>query len=104
MNGMFSFSLFNGDLLNWDISNVKNINKNFYFSKFSHCTELWNPISLLHLTDAFSGCPAAIAGWCIEDKAKRELYLKSRDEKDMIDHKVGDTQLGAGVNKNTFKV
>ena len=35
MHYMFYFSKFNGDLSNWDVSNVKNMNGMFGYSKFT---------------------------------------------------------------------
>ena len=35
MSYMFTYSKFNGDISNWDVSNVKNMQEMFYNSKFS---------------------------------------------------------------------
>ena len=41
MYGMFEKSQFNGDISNWDVSNVTNMSEMFYLSKFNGDISKW---------------------------------------------------------------
>ena len=46
MEFMFSGSLFDGDVSNWDVSSVENMNSIFYECEFSGDISKWNPINI----------------------------------------------------------
>jgi uncharacterized protein YdaL len=42
MQNMFEIAEFNGDISNWDVSNVKNMSYMFYYGKFKGDISNWN--------------------------------------------------------------
>lgn len=78
MSCMFYKSVFNTDLSSWDVSKVENISCMFVHSSYSHSLESWNPLKLKYHNSVFHKCPAVIPTWLIDDKSKRDAYLKLR--------------------------
>ena len=50
---MFADSYFNGDISNWDVSNVENMNSMFIGSKFGGILNNWNPEKAKDMTSMF---------------------------------------------------
>jgi surface protein len=54
---MFALSKFNGDIGNWDVSNVKNMGEIFSESKFNKDISKWNVSNVQDMKDMFYRCP-----------------------------------------------
>ena len=57
---MFAYSKFtgeNGDISNWDVSNVIDMSHMFYNSKFNSDISGWNVSNLADIRWMFKGCP-----------------------------------------------
>ena len=54
---MFSYSVFNKDISNWDVSNVKDIYMMFFNSKFNEDISDWDVSNVLDMTDTFRCSP-----------------------------------------------
>ena len=51
---MFSGSIFNGDISQWDVSKVKNMECMFEFSKFNKDISKWNVSNVKKMRGAFT--------------------------------------------------
>ena len=60
---MFAASNFNGDISQWDVSKVKNMNATFYQSNFNGDLSGWKPYNLENMHDMFLNCSVAIPYW-----------------------------------------
>ena len=57
MNNMFHVSEFNGDISNWNVSNVTNMSWMFYYSNFNGDISNWNVSNVTKYIDIFKYCP-----------------------------------------------
>ena len=57
MSHMFEGSKFNQDIYNWDISGVTNMNQMFANSKFNKDISTWNISGVKYKKDMFNNCP-----------------------------------------------
>ena len=57
MNSMFLDSKFNGDISNWDVSNVEDIERMFYCSKFKGDISNWNVSNVKEMGATFFKSP-----------------------------------------------
>ena len=57
MRGVFYRSKFNGDISNWNVSNVKNMKYMFEFSIFNNDISNWNVSNVTFKLDMFQNCP-----------------------------------------------
>ena len=63
MRYMFAWSKFNGDISNWDVSNVTNMECMFAWSKFNGDISNWDVSNVTNNVNMFDDCP-------IEEKYK----------------------------------
>lgn len=54
---MFEYSEFNGDISDWNVSNVKDMEKMFFHSKFSGDLNKWNVDNVKNLKEIFQWSP-----------------------------------------------
>jgi surface protein len=54
---MFHNSKFNGDISNWDVSNVTNMRGMFGLSKFNCDISSWDVSKVFAMDDMFEECP-----------------------------------------------
>ena len=57
MSYMFCDSHFNGDITNWDVSNVKDMYSMFEDSKYNGDIANWNVLSVKSMANMFKNCP-----------------------------------------------
>jgi len=57
MCGMFSQSQFNGDISNWDVSNVEDMSRMFCNSSFNRDISKWKLNNKVNIDDMFKDCP-----------------------------------------------
>ena len=57
MSFMFYDSNFNGNIADWDVSNVTNMSFMFYKSKFNGDISKWDVSNIEYMSYAFSECP-----------------------------------------------
>lgn len=57
MADMFYGSKFNGDISQWDVSNVENMEGMFERSNFNRDISKWDVSSVKHMTSMFKGSP-----------------------------------------------
>jgi surface protein len=65
MSVMFRRSKFNSDISKWNTSSVTTMNNMFYESEFKRAIPNWNVSNVIDLTDIFANCPFAqdISNW-----------------------------------------
>jgi hypothetical protein len=57
MKVMFAYSIFNGDISNWNVNNVYNMSYMFKHSKFDNDISKWNVYINSNTSDIFEDCP-----------------------------------------------
>ena len=57
MRGVFYRSKFNGDISNWNVSNVKNMRSMFLYSKFNSDISNWDVSNVEYNLYIFKSCP-----------------------------------------------
>jgi hypothetical protein len=78
MMGMFWSSFFNGDISNWDVSNVTDMNCMFYDSYFNNDISKWNVGKVEDMEGMFchSDFNKDISNWKIKIKCKTtDMFL-----------------------------
>ena len=64
MGWMFSYSVFNGDISGWDVSNVRDMREMFTKSQFTSDISKWKVRKDLDMKFMFNGCPMKkLPGW-----------------------------------------
>jgi hypothetical protein len=92
---MFNKSFFNGDISNWDVSRLNNINAMFNHSKFKGDISEWKPfklIMLLNVEEIFCGCKAPVPYWA--------KFQKYQDRLSAINKYILHNELNSDLNKN----
>ena len=57
MSNLFYKSKFNGDISEWDVSNVKNMAWMFASSAFNQDISNWDVSNVLYMNNMFDDCP-----------------------------------------------
>jgi len=86
MSYLFYDLKFNGNISNWDVSNVENMNAMFIDSStFKKDLSNWKPYKLISLDGIFEECEAPVPYWAkIEDqKARNEAINKYQETKNL---------------------
>ena len=83
MDYLFIESIFNGDISEWDVSNVKSMYSMFSSSEFDGDISKWNVSKVTDMRYMFQGCPFNhdISMWDVwrsnkDDIAKTGIFLK----------------------------
>lgn len=80
MQGMFCYSKFNRDISKWDVSNVKNMRYMFFLSKFNSDISKWNVSNVEDMKGMFkeSEFEGYVSNWDTRNvKDKTEMFFKS---------------------------
>jgi len=56
MYGMFSYSKFNSDISNWDVSNVTDMTSMFFNSNFNGDISQWDVSNVTYIQNMFKEC------------------------------------------------
>ena len=69
MNSMFMYSIFNGDISGWNTSSVKDMSLMFYHSRFNRDISKWNVGFVRHMNSMFSNSKfnGDISAWNVEN-------------------------------------
>ena len=87
---MFHNSKFNGDISQWNVINVLNMNGMFFISQLNSDISNWNVYNVENITDMFEYCQAPIPYWYIEDKELRQQVVKNYQEKKDLHQKLNN--------------
>ena len=86
MNAMFCYSSFNGNISNWNVSNVKNLEKMFAYSKFNGQLNDWTPINAEFIVEIFTKCPSSIPYWAtIKNLQDRNCAIAAYHQKQQLE-------------------
>jgi hypothetical protein len=94
MSGLFSESIFNGDISQWNVSKVTHMNNLFYDSKFQGDITNWKPLSLEKLRDIFNDSYENKPYWVNytskdeRNKAIDSYWLHKELKKDLEDNNI----------------
>ena len=78
MSQMFKNSMFNGDISNWDVSNVEDMSSMFENSRFNGDISKWNTSSVKYMDNmfAYSYFKQDISNWDISNVVdKKDMFL-----------------------------
>ena len=79
MSNLFEYLNFNGDISEWDVSNVTNMRYMFYKCEaFNQDISSWDISNVSDIDSMFSGCYAFnqdISSWDVSNVKRRHLYL-----------------------------
>ena len=103
MRGMFQYSLFNGDISEWDVSNVKDMNHMFYNSNFNGDISKWDVSNVRNMSEMFKYSPfnGDISEWDISKvKYSYEAFIRSPLAKNPPRFKLGPNGLRGGSRIN----
>jgi surface protein len=93
MERMFDCSEFNGDISKWDVSNVEYMNSMFYDSNFMGDISKWKPYSLTSDIRSLSKAKKINVYWTnykdqeTRNKAIDSYWLEKELQKELIDNK-----------------
>ena len=81
MYHMFYHSKFNGDISNWDVSNVIDMESMFEYSKFNRCISNWDVSNVKNMAHMFhkSEFCQDISNWDVKKVASYDLCLMFLD-------------------------
>lgn len=71
MKQMFCYSKFNGDISKWDVSNVKDMDSMFTNAKFNKNISNWKPFLLKTVENIFFNYKGSKPYWAIIDDPKK---------------------------------
>ena len=75
MEYMFSYSVFNGDISDWDVSNVTDMRWMFVKSQFTNDISKWKVRKDLNMKSMFIGCPMKkLPRWYQENERVNESF------------------------------
>jgi hypothetical protein len=92
MYGMFRFSNFNEDISKWNVSNVENMHHIFESSKFNKDVSDWKPYRLIYSNAMFLKCEAKNPYWT--------TFLNYPERKKAIDTYHFNKDLNSELNEN----
>ena len=104
MNGMFSLSKFNGDISNWDVSNVTSMRSMFYWSEFDGDISNWDVSNVRDMERMFisSDFNKDISDWDVSNvKYMGDMFAFSKFNGDISNWDVSNVELFAGMFKNS---
>jgi surface protein len=80
---MFSLSIFDEDIGNWNVSNVTNMNSMFLSSQFNQNIGGWNVSNVINMNSIFDNSQfnSCICGWNVNQIAEGLQYVISRMQK-----------------------
>ena len=101
MNSMFSKSKFNGEISKWDVSNVENMALMFCESQFNKDISKWNALNLKKIVYMFDDCPAPVPYWAkIYNFQDRVLAIDSYNNKEILEKNINTNY----ANKSLVKI
>ena len=106
MNYIFYKSKFNGDISNWDISNVTNMNWMFYESEFNGDISNWNVSNVTNMSRLFSRSKfnKDISNWNISNVTNMSwMFSESKFNKDISNWNISNvTNMNSMFSKSKF--